>query len=122
MFTVIYTDTFKSWLDNLTDSEKVSILAMIELLKVEGHTLARPQADTIKGSKLKNLKELRIQHAGNPYRAFFVFDPLRQAIILCGGDKTGDKRFYDKMIPLAEKLYKEHLDSLQGDENETNKP
>lgn len=122
MFTVIYTDTFKSWLDNLTDSEKVSILAMIELLKVEGHTLARPQADTIKGSKLKNLKELRIQHAGNPYRAFFVFDPLRQAIILCGGDKTGNKRFYDKMIPLAEKLYKEHLDSLQGDENETNKP
>lgn len=51
-------------------------------------------------------------------RAFFVFDPLRQAIVLCGGDKTGDKRFYDKMIPIAEQVYSEYLATLENDKNE----
>ena len=57
------------------------------------------------------LKELRVQHKGRPFRVFFAFDPLRQAVMLCGGDKTGDKHFYATMIPIAEQ---EFLDYLQG--------
>lgn len=118
MFTVVYADEFIAWLDSLTDDEKISVLATIELLKLHGYNLHRPYADTIKGSKITNLKELRIQHAGYPYRAFYVFDPIRQAVLLCGGDKTGDKRFYQRMIPLAERIYQQHLANLQGEDDD----
>lgn len=112
-FTVLYSDEFIEWLKALDDDTFDDVEAMILLLKEYGYNLARPYADTIKGSELSNLKELRIQSNGKPLRAFFVFDPLRQAIILCAGDKTGDKRFYQKMIPLAESIYQRYLDQLE---------
>lgn len=65
-----------------------------------------------------HLKELRIQHAGKPYRAFYVFDPLWQAVMLCEGDKTGDKRFYKRMIPIAEAIYQRYLESINKQDNE----
>lgn len=98
---------------SLDDDTFDDVQAMIELLKEYGYNLARPYADTLNGSNLTNLKELRIQSNGRPLRAFFVFDPLRQAVILCAGDKTGDKRFYKKMIPLAETIYQRYLDQLE---------
>lgn len=113
MFNVVFTEHFTIWLESLSDDEQESVLFVIGALKQHGYNLNRPYADTIKGSKLNNLKELRIQHNGKPFRAFFVFDPLRQAIILCAGDKTGDKRFYQKMIPLAESIYQQYLDELE---------
>ena len=118
MYTVLFTDYFKDWLDSLTLAEKESVLHVVKILQVKGHQLNRPYADTIQGSKLTNLKELRIQHNGNPYRTFFVFDPLRQAVVLCGGDKTGDKRFYKKMIPIAEQIYDEYLATLEREQDE----
>ncbi len=70
--------------------------------------------DSIKGSSIANLKELRVQHRGKPIRAFFVFDPIRQAIVLCAGDKTGnEKRFYKEMLPIAEAEYVKHLAKLE---------
>lgn len=51
---------------------------------------------------MPNLKELRVRHDGAPIRAFFAFDPVRRAIVLCAGDKTGNERFYGRMIPIAE--------------------
>ncbi len=59
------------------------------------------------------MKELRTQHQGQPLRTFFAFDPRRNAILLIGGDKTGDKRFYQRMIPEADRLYDEHLEALR---------
>ena len=59
------------------------------------------------------MNELRTQCAGKPLRTFFAFDPCRSAILLIGGDKTGDKRFYDKMIPIADDLYDIHLKELR---------
>lgn len=117
---VVFSEVFTKWLDELDDDELQTVLANLKLLQMYGYNLSRPFADTIKGSKIKNLKELRIQHNGKPIRAFFVFDPLRQAIVLCAGDKTGDKRFYQKMIPLAETLYNEHLENLENEK--TNNP
>ena len=82
----------------------------LHLLRTNGPLLGRPYGDTVQGSKFRNMKELRVQHLGRPYRAFFAFDPKRQAIVLCAGDKTGDKRFYEKMIPLADKEFSQHLE------------
>ncbi|MDU9050236.1 MAG: type II toxin-antitoxin system RelE/ParE family toxin [Candidatus Electrothrix sp. Rat3] len=59
------------------------------------------------------MKELRTQCQGRPLRTFFAFDPRRTAILLIGGDKTGDKRFYERMIPLAERLYNNYLEELR---------
>lgn len=61
------------------------------------------------------MKELRVQSNGRPVRGFFVFDPLRKAIVLCAGNKEGtdEKRFYKTMIKTAENEYHRHLDYLK---------
>jgi hypothetical protein len=76
----------------------------VELLEAMGPALGRPQVDAVRQSRHPNMKELRIQHAGQPYRVFFAFDPRRAAILLIGGCKAGDERFYDRMIPTADSL------------------
>ena len=114
MWTVLFEQPFETWFLELSADEKIDILASIKVLEEYGPLLSRPHVDTLKGSKLKNLKELRVQHAGDPYRILFVFDPLRQAVLLCGGNKTGDKRFYDRMIPIAEKSYRQYLKELKN--------
>ncbi|MFI4937033.1 MAG: type II toxin-antitoxin system RelE/ParE family toxin [Candidatus Berkiellales bacterium] len=68
------------------------------------------------GSKYSHMRELRIQHKGKPYRVLYAFDPNRMAILLLGGSKVGDNRWYKKNIPLAEKLYSKQLKKL-GEEN-----
>ena len=83
-----------------------TLTSYITLLEVKGHHLGRPYVDSLKGTKqVNNLKELRVQHQGKPYRILFAFDPKRQAVLLCGGDKTGDKRFYKRMISIAEREF-----------------
>ncbi len=72
--------------------------------------LARPHADTLNHkNQIQHLKELRIQHRGRPFRIFFAFDPQRQAVLLCGGDKTGNKRFYQQMLPIAVREFSHYL-------------
>jgi hypothetical protein len=48
-----------------------------------------------------------------PYRIFYAFDPLRKAILLIAGDKTGDDRFYQRMVPVADELYDQHLRDIE---------
>jgi hypothetical protein len=113
MWEVEFTDEFGLWWNSLDDEEQESLAASVELLRQIGPMLPRPHADTVNGSKHFNMKELRTQHQGRPLRTFFAFDPRRCAILLIGGDKTGDRRFYERMIPLADRLYDEHLATLQ---------
>ncbi len=113
MWEIEFTEEFEAWWNTLNEDEQVSLAASVEVLRQLGPTLPRPHADTIKGSKHKNMKELRTQHQGRPFRTFFAFDPQRSAILLIGGDKTGDDRFYDRMIPIADELYDQHLEELQ---------
>jgi hypothetical protein len=113
MWEVEYTDEFGVWWETLDEWEQESVGASVELLRQMGPQLPRPHADTLTGSKHTNMKELRTQHQGRPIRTLFAFDPRRTAILLIGGDKTGDKRFYERMIPLADRLYDEHLESLR---------
>ena len=110
MWLVETTDIFDNWFDALDDSARASVLASLLLLQQKGPQLSRPYADSINSSKYVNLKELRIQHKGMPLRAFFAFDPQRKAIVLCAGNKVGDeKRFYKRMLPIAEREYAIHL-------------
>jgi hypothetical protein len=59
------------------------------------------------------MRELRAQSSGHPIRVFYAFDPRRSAILLIGGDKTGDGRFYERMIPIADKLYDVYIDEIR---------
>lgn len=110
---VEYTDAFGQWWDTLDDEAQDRLRTSVMLLQQFGPSLPRPHADTIEGSRHANMKELRTQVQGRPLRTFFAFDPRRSAILLIGGDKTGDKRFYDKMIPEADRLYDEYLEELR---------
>jgi hypothetical protein len=71
--------------------------------------VAHPYASAIKGATFA-LRELRTQAEGDPLRTLYAFDPSRQAVLLIGGDKTGDDRFYDRMIPIAERIWNEYLE------------
>jgi hypothetical protein len=59
------------------------------------------------------MRELRVQSGGRPLRIFYAFDPRRMAILLIGADKTGDDRFYDVYIPIADRLYDDYLDEIR---------
>jgi hypothetical protein len=59
------------------------------------------------------MRDLRLQHAGRPLRVLYAFNPLRTGILLVGGDKTGNDHWYEMFIPLADRLYDEHLDELR---------
>ncbi len=83
------------------------------MLELHGPQLGRPHVDTIKGSRHANMKELRTQSGGKPLRTLFAFDPRHAAILLIGGDKTGDDRFYDHMVPIADNLYDEYLKEIK---------
>ena len=64
-------------------------------------------------SRHGHMRELRTQSAGKPLRTLYAFDPLRTAILLLGGDKTGDDRWCEKFVPVADRLYDQHLDELK---------
>lgn len=77
-------------------------------------TLPFPHSSGVSGSRHPHMRELRIKCKGRQIRVLYAFDPTRTAVLLIGGDKTGDDRFYEKTIPLADDLYDEHLTELQG--------
>ena len=111
-FEVEFTDEFEAWWDSLTVPEQISVERTVCLLQEQGPHLARPHADTIKGSKFTNMKELRCQHQGHPYRVLFAFDPRRTAMLLIGGDKTGRPDWYEEFVPKADKIYTQHLQEI----------
>ncbi len=109
MWTVILTSHFENWLNQQNVPVQEKVLAALGNLEAYGPKLPRPYADTIKGSKYSNMKELRIQHSGKALRAFFAFDFKRQAIVLCAGDKSNNKRFYQTMIQIADNEFMAYL-------------
>lgn len=110
---VEYTDELGAWWADLSEAEQESIDASVRLLEAKGPDLGFPHSSGIGGSKHSHMRELRVQHEGRPYRVLYAFDPRRSAILLLGGDKTGDKRWYDVHVPLADKLYDTHLEILR---------
>ena len=110
---VEYTDEFGAWWNALTEAEQESVDASVRLLEARGRQLGHPHSSGIARSKHAHMRELRIQHRGHPYRVLYAFDPRRTAILLIGGDKTGNDRWYEEYIPRADRLYDEHLAGLE---------
>ncbi|BDB19173.1 toxin RelE [Pseudomonas sp. CYM-20-01] len=110
---VEYTDEFGDCWEDLGAKEQVSVSASVDLLVLLGPGLGFPHSSAIKGSRHGNLRELRIQHAGRPFRVLYAFDPRRCALLLIGGDKTGQHRWYEEHVPMAEKLYDVHLETMR---------
>lgn len=109
------TSEFEEWYGSLDADEQVALDGSIALLEEHGPALGRPHADTVRDSCFPNMKELRTQAGGHPLRTFFAFDPRRSAILLIGGDKTGDTRFYRRMVPIADRLYATYLEELKAE-------
>ena len=112
---VEYTDEFGKWWDTLAESEQESVDASVRLLENMGPRLPFPHSSGVKKSRQGHMRELRIQHAGKPYRVLYAFDPRRVAILLIGGTKVGTDRWYDENIPIADRLYDQHLKELESE-------
>ncbi|NLX25431.1 MAG: addiction module toxin RelE [Lentisphaerae bacterium] len=110
---VEYTDEYGDWWSGLSIGEQDDIEATVNLLAERGPNLPFPFSSGISGSKHSHMRELRIQHAGDPYRVLYAFDPRRCAILLIGGNKTGNNRWYDEYVPKADRLYDTHLKELE---------
>lgn len=98
----------KAWFDQLAQPVQVRLLAALTVLRERGPMLGRPLAETLKGTNLPNLKELRVQVGGDPWRILYAFDNNRRGVLFCGGCKTGDQRWYEVHIPIAEARAKDH--------------
>ncbi|MEY2925591.1 MAG: hypothetical protein RL367_68 [Pseudomonadota bacterium] len=110
---VEHTDEFAIWFMSLSEEDQDSIDFSADLLIAQGPKLGYPHSSGINGSRHSHMRELRVQSEGKPLRIFYAFDPRRSAILLIGGDKTGDKRFYERMIALSDSLYDVHLAELK---------
>jgi hypothetical protein len=110
------TDEFGAWWKTLNDDQQDDIAYSVGLLAELGPTLGFPHSSKANGSRLNQRHELQTQSGGRPLRTPYAFDPLRTAILLLGGDKTGDDRWFEKFIPLADQLYDKHLDDLRKEE------
>jgi hypothetical protein len=117
MWDVEYSNEFEEWWETLNEAEQINVAAYVGLLEKQGPNLKFPYSSGINGSKYTHMRELRVQHEGEPYRILYAYDPRRIAVLLIGGKKTGDDRWYEKYIPLADQLYTQHLIELKKERN-----
>jgi hypothetical protein len=113
---VEFTDEFGKWWDQLSAPEQKSVDFTVSLLQEVGPTLKMPHSSGVASSRHSHMRELRIQHEGRPYRVLYAFDPRRAAILLIGGDKTGNDRWYEEYVPLADELYDRHLREVENEQ------
>jgi hypothetical protein len=111
-YEVEFTNEFGDWWGGLNDAEQNSVAHVVEMLQDRGPRLKFPHSSGLNSSAHSHMRELRIQHMGRPYRVLYAFDPRRSAILLIGGDKTGDDRWYDVHVPIADQLYEAYLEEL----------
>ena len=111
---VEFEDAFEAEFHEFDPEVQDALLAVAKLLVDYGPQLGRPYADTLKGSKHANMKELRFEAADGEWRSAYAFDTRRKAILLVAGDKSGgsQKRFYQKFIALADRRFSAHLKRL----------
>lgn len=118
---VIYRPRFSAWLAQCTMALQTEVLAHVEVLSRMGPSLGRPRVDHIKTSTHPNMKELRVQFKGDPVRILFAFDPARRAVLILGGIKTGDKQWYRRNIPVADREFSDHLRAMQMEQRSTHR-
>jgi hypothetical protein len=108
-----FADEFGAWWATLGEGSQEDIAAIVSQLETRGPQLPFPYSSAIEGSRHGHMRELRVQSGGEPLRIFYAFDPRRTAILLIGGSKAADKRFYERMIPLADRLYDDYIDEIR---------
>lgn len=113
VWSVEHTDELAEWYSGLSESQQDDKTAVGLLLMEQGPHLPFPYSSGIGGSKHPHMRELRVHSSGRPIRVFYAFDPRRSAILLIGGDKTGDDRFYERMTPIADALYDVCINELR---------
>jgi hypothetical protein len=111
------TDEFKAWWNGLTEAERISVERVVLLLGERGPHLPFPYSSGVNGSRHSAMRELRVQYQGHPYRVLYIFDPRRVALLLLGGDKTGDDRWYEKNVLLADQIYDNYLAEMEEENN-----
>jgi hypothetical protein len=110
---VEFTDEFAQWWDTLTADEQADATYYVRELEKRGPELPFPYSSGIKGSQYGSMRELRVQSGGKPIRIFYAFDSRRIAILLIGGRKGGNKRFYEQLVRAADRLFDRHLAALR---------
>jgi hypothetical protein len=113
---VQFDDELMAWFNGLIEALQDEILAHIALVRERGPNLGRPYVDTLEDSEFTKMKELRVRFRGGPWRILFAFDPTRTAILLVGGNKRSDKRWYKRQIPIAEQRFRRHLERLEREQ------
>jgi hypothetical protein len=88
----------------------------VRLLQTLGPVLKMPHSSGVEASRHTHMRELRIQHEGRPYRVLYAFDTRRTALLLIGGDKTGNNRWYEQYVALADAIYDRHLRELENEQ------
>jgi len=110
---VEYTDEFERWWSTLKEDAQIAVAAYVTLLEEHGVGLGYPYSTDIKSAANTQMRELRPVYKGIPYRVLYAFDPRRMAILLLGGDKTGNPSWYDEFVPIADRLFEEHVRGLK---------
>lgn len=113
MWDVEYTDEFEAWWDKCNEAVQEDVAIVVNLLMAKGPNLKFPYSSGINGSKFSHMRELRIQHKGEPYRVLYAFAPRRSAVLLIGGCKTGKERWYEQHIKIADSLYEAYLSEVE---------
>ena len=108
MTEVLATAQYADWFDGLSLQEARAVQRKVQMLEEKGVTLDHPHSSALRRSR-HGLRELRVQAGGHPLRVIYAFDRERAAILLLGGDKTGDDRFYEQIVPQADDLFDAHL-------------
>jgi hypothetical protein len=110
---VEYTDEFAQWWVTLSEQEQTAVGAFVRQLEELGPNLPFPYSSDVRASRHGVMRELRIQSAGKPIRVFYAFDERRTALLLIGGRKGSNNRFYDRFVPVADQLFDQHLAELK---------
>jgi hypothetical protein len=115
-YEVVFHDEFAAEVRQFPQAVREKLKAVAIILEQEGPLLGRPYADTLKGSRHPNMKELRFNADGGTWRVAYAFDTARNAILLVGGDKAGagQERFYRNMIRIADERFERHLRVLRS--------
>ncbi len=112
MVVVKVTEEFERWIQSLSHRDQKAVLQVVKILEQVGVALGDPYSSALRGSR-HALRELRPKRGASPLRIIYAFDPKREALLLLGGDKGDDKRFYQRAVPRAEQLWEAHLEELE---------
>lgn len=115
-WTILVTDEFSAWLCAQSPKAQAKIDTHVLMLEAAGPTLPARYSKPIVTSR-HAMRELRVQVGGDPFRILHAFDPKRNVVLLLGGDKSGDDRWYTKHVPIADRLFDEHLAELRQEQD-----